>query len=272
MEFSMKVISATAAVLVAAVLLGLILLYLRQDSMILFPNAEDAVGKSTQLDGALPWREGGEFRGFVFEPTGQVKGTILFFHGNAGAALYREAYAKKLISLSYRVVLAEYPGFGARMGEASLTSLLNASLDDTQRVRKTWSEPLYLMGESFGAGMAAMAAGAYPGQSDGVVLITPWNSLAALVNDKLPLPVAFLLRKRLDSAMALQSYPGNIVVVGAERDEIIPVVHAKALTDRLPNAVYIELPDADHNGWFGAMDAPTWTRVLALASGAARRQ
>jgi len=44
------------------------------------------------------------------------KGTVTVFHGNAGPAAGREFYLQALAPLNYRVILAEYPGYGGRTG------------------------------------------------------------------------------------------------------------------------------------------------------------
>lgn len=42
---------------------------------------------------------------------------MIVFHGNAGAAIDRSYYVDALTPLGYRVVLAEYPGYGGRSGQ-----------------------------------------------------------------------------------------------------------------------------------------------------------
>jgi len=59
-----------------------------------------------------------EYRGFVSTaPAGNSKGTIVVFHGNAGTAADRVFYVDALAPLGYRVILAEYPGYGGRKGK-----------------------------------------------------------------------------------------------------------------------------------------------------------
>lgn len=249
------------AVLLAVIVLAL---YFVQDKLILFPMAGSPGSQNRVVAGAVPWTDDGQFRGFIFEPNQPPKGTIIFFHGNAGATQYRARYARLLTGYGYRVALQEYPGFGARPGAATTSAALASALRDAEAARKTWTGPMYLMGESFGAGMAAQVAGHSPGQFAGVILITPWDSLADLVNAKFyGLPMSLLLHTRLDSITALKAYTGHVFVVGAENDTLIPVIHAKTLVAAHRSAQFLELPTIDHNDWFDAMHKSDWELVLS---------
>lgn len=252
-------------IIVAIILAFLLLIYLSQDKLMLFPMPEDPGRAEISVPGAQPWRDGEYYRGLVFEPDGDARGTILFFHGNAGAAQYRAPYARRMLGFGYRVVLQEYPGFGARPGTASMANALESAVEDALAAREKWTGPIYLMGESLGAGMAAQIAHRFPERFAGVALFTPWESLSRLVNEKFNgFPMSILLRVRLDTRKALEAYPGNVVIVGAERDTLIPVDHARALADSRTR--YIELKGAGHNDWFDAMTPGHWEAVLSAVS------
>jgi pimeloyl-ACP methyl ester carboxylesterase len=256
-DSTMKILALITAIIAVLALV----LFLAQDKLILFPTADDPDMQSI-VAGAMPWTDGGVYRGLVFEPDEAARGTILFYHGNAGTARHREPYARVLTRLRYRVVLQEYPGFSARPGSATVRGALASALEDAALASRTWTGPIYAMGESFGAGMAAQVAGSHRDKLDGVVLFTPWSSLASLANEQFSIPLSFMLHKSLDSAEALRNYPGNVVIIGAERDTLIPIAHAKALARSLPRATYIELPGAGHNDWFAAMNKEVWEEVL----------
>lgn len=127
---------------------------------------------------------------------------------------------------------------------------------------------MYLMGESLGAALSAQVAAADPEKFAGIVLFTPWKSLATLVNEKFAhIPLSLLLRERLDTAAALDAYTGHVVIVGAGNDTIIPPGHARALADANKKRHYFELQDAGHNDWYDALQAGQWDRLLRLMSG-----
>ena len=102
---------------------------------------------------------------------------------------------------------------------------------------------------------------------DGLALFTPWKSLASLVNEKFfHLPLSLLLRERLDNDAALDSYKGKVVIIGAEKDHIIPVTHARSLAGTGTGRHYIELKGVGHNDWFDALDDRDWARLLGALS------
>jgi len=57
----------------------------------------------------------------------------------------------------------------------------------------------------------------------GVLLVTPWDSLESVASEKLPLfPVRWMLHDPFDTVDALKHYEGQVVVVGCEKDTLIP--------------------------------------------------
>lgn len=250
--------------MVAVVVLVSFLLYMSQDKLLLFPMPEDPHRTNLAIPGAVPWHEQGSYRGVVFEPPGTARGTVLFFHGNAGAAQYRAIYARSITAQGYRVVLHEYPGYGARPGKATLRAALTAAHEDAALARVRWTGRMILMGESLGAGFAAQVAADNPGKFDGIALFTPWTSLSSLVNEKFfGIPLSVLLRERLDTRAALATYKGKVAIIGAEKDDIILVTHARSLAAMDTARHYIELKGVGHNDWFDALDDGDWARLLA---------
>lgn len=255
----------------AAATLGvlLVLLYFWQSSLILQPQIG---GGSPDLlarcgHGSAVWQEDGRYRGKVCEPAGPAKGTILVYHGNAGTVDDRAYLAEVLTARGFRVVLAEYAGFGQRAGRATINGVLSAALGDFEIAAAKWPAPVYLLGESFGAGIAAEAAGKYPEKAAGVLLITPWDSLANVVNAKFSLPVGILLQQRFDTVQALSAYPGKVVIVAAGQDDILPASHARALARAVAGAAYLEIREAGHNDWPAFMTRKDWDWALASLAG-----
>ncbi|HEY0845860.1 MAG TPA: alpha/beta fold hydrolase [Noviherbaspirillum sp.] len=262
----MRTLSFIIAMSAIAAGIFLVLVYYWQSSMILLPGIQG--GSSDVLaqcgPGSKAWRKGDRYLGKVCEPSGEAQGTIVVYHGNAGTVDDRAFLASELTARGFRVVLAEYPGFGAREGSATIRQVLDASLDDFEVAQATWPAPLYILGESFGTGIAAVIAKRHPDNVAGLLLITPWDSLANVVNALFPLPLAFLLYERFDNVAALSAYRGNVVIVAAGRDEVLPVRHARALAKATPSAAYIELPHAGHNDWPAHLSESDWRRMIGF--------
>jgi alpha-beta hydrolase superfamily lysophospholipase len=239
-------------------------LFLAQDKLILRPGVEGGGGAFVSRAGwSTEWRDAGQYRGKVYSAVGEVRGTAIVYHGNAGSVEDRENLAQALTNRGFRVVLAEYPGFGAREGWATVNAALSAAQEDFAVAQARWPGPLYVIGESFGSGIAAQVAAGNPHVVKGVLLFTPWDSLNNVVDAKFfGLPIGLLLHKQLDSAAALAHFPGNVSLVAAGADTLIPTKHARALAKLLPTAKYRELPEAGHNTWPSHLTRLDWDQLV----------
>ena len=247
-------------------------LFVLQDQLILRPgHTGSSPSMITQANWSKPWMDGGELRGRVYSSQPSPPATVVLYHGNAGSIADREPLAQMLTNLGFRVVLVEYPGFGERGGWVSLSNTLEASIADFDLVKKEWQGPVYVVGESFGAGIAAQVAQHRPHQVAGLLLITPWDSLYDLVNQKFAgVPVGLLLKHHFDTVAALKVFEGPVQLVGAEKDTVIPVEHARTLARATPRALYREMTGAEHNTWPYDLTQRDW-QTLMVGIGAPAR-
>lgn len=212
------------------------------------------------------WPEdGADYLGLIGGPTAS-KGTILVFHGNAGSARDRNYYLQALAPRGYRVILAEYPGYGGRDGRPSEKACVAQAREMIATIRQTSAEPLYLWGESLGAGVVSAVAKQAGADIDGLVLITPWHALADLAQSVYWfLPVRLLLLDRFHSGKNLASFDGPVAVLIADGDTIIPRHHGDKLFDRLqdPKKRWV-FEGAGHNSWPVDSGAAWWDEVITF--------
>ncbi|MGD0022458.1 MAG: alpha/beta hydrolase [Smithellaceae bacterium] len=179
-------------------------------------------------------------------------GTIVLFHGNGGTALDRGFYFEPFMKLGFRVILAEYPKYGGRPGKVGEKPFVIDGLETVNLAYKQYGEPLYLLGESLGCGVAAAVAKQTSVPIAGIILITPWDTLVSVAKSLFPfLPVKFILTDKYDSVENLKTFKKKISVIGAERDEILPIQHAINLYNFLPEHqkhMWI-IKGAGHNDW-----------------------
>ena len=83
------------------------------------------------------------------------------------------------------------------------------------------------------------------------------------------LPTGLLLKDRYDSVENLKSFQGRIAVVGADRDDIVPIRHARTLYQALPgdNKKMWTIQGAGHNDWLMFIDQGTWREYMGFVSG-----
>ena len=213
------------------------------------------------------WDVGGESSGLVIERVssgGATRGTALVFHGNAGWAGDRLYYLPPLLARGYRVVLAEYPGYGMRSGQPTVEGVLAFADRAVTAASLTWPGDLLIVGESLGAGVAAHVAVQHEARIKGIVLITPWDSLRTLARVHYPwLPASLLLKHPMDSIAALRSFRKPIAVLVADRDDIVGAAGGLTLARELAVARLVRLPDSGHNDWLGAMTLRHWDELLS---------
>lgn len=248
-----------------AYVVTLVALYVFQDRLLLpsVPTATDIRMGHHAYHDIQPWYPRG-YAGYVITPDGrEPPGTFLLYHGNAEAAENKQSLAEVFVRLGYRVVLVEYPGHGKRQGVRTMKTALAASRDALSDAKAQWAGPIFLVGESLGAGMAAQAVSGEEPAVAGVLLVTPWDSLASVASEKLRLfPVRWILHDPFDTVDALKHYSGPLTVVGSGKDTLIPVRHAERLARLHPHAQFLLLPDAGHDDWFDSMTADRWQQVL----------
>lgn len=259
--------SATSWIFMLIIITALVVLFGSdlQTKLLYYPTSQ--LPSKDSLAGKIQFWPAGSpgHRGFVGEPkTGKVKGTIIVFHGNAGTAADRSFYGEALRPLGYRVILAEYPGYGGRGGKPGEESFVKDALETLSLTHRQYGGPLFLMGESLGCGVAAAVAKDTPVKIDGIILITPWDNLLSVARAKFPwLPVRLLMKDKYDSVGNLKGYHGRIAVIGAERDEIIPIAHAASLYEYLSGskAMWV-IKGAGHNDWPMSVNEAWWDEIM----------
>lgn len=218
-----------------------------------------------------PWRAGSELIGWKRPGTGGGP-SALVFHGNSGYALHRDDLAATLESArpDLDVYVLEYPGYGARDGSPSEPAFLAAALEAIAAIPGN-PKPV-IVGESLGTAVACQVARAVPERISGILLVTPFDSLAGVGKVHYPyLPARLLMADRFDSVAALSTYDGPSVIFLAGDDTITPPELGRRLhaAHRGPKRIR-EFPGAGHNDLPFAAPAAEWRAALDFALGVPR--
>jgi pimeloyl-ACP methyl ester carboxylesterase len=255
--------------IVVACLLLLGAIFIWQDRLLYFPALTTV--ERVAAGGLRAWPSSQDFRGLVAEPTGDVRGTVIVFHGNAGHVGDRMFYAHALTPLGLRVILAEYPGYGPRGGVLGEASLVADAEETIALAHRQYGGPMLLLGESLGAAVAAAAGARHRDLTAGLLLITPWDRLAHVGSHHYPwLPVKWMLRDDYDTLANLAAFDRPVVVAVAERDSIVPAHFGTALHAALGGPkLLVVIKASDHNDWPDRVDASWWRAAIAFALGQA---
>jgi len=217
-----------------------------------------------------PWRDAqGTIIGWRHPgpPGKRPANRLIVFHGNAGNALDRTPIIEGFEHLEkgalWEGYLFEYPGYGARPGPINETSFKKAGAAALKQLQAEDSRPIFVIGESVGSGPACALARAEPKSVAGLLLITPFTSMADAAASHYPtVPVRLLVLDRWNNLAALPSYHGPVAMILAGKDTIIPVGEGKQLfaIANAPKRLWIQ-PEVDHNEIDFAPDAPWWQEV-----------
>ncbi len=198
-------------------------------------------------NGLEVWRAGAEAIGYV-RPVERPEQVWLMLHGNGGQAADR-VYALPSFSERDAVHVLEYPGYGLRGGKPSHKSF-NAAAQKAYAdlVRRYPGHAVGVVGESIGSGPACFLAGQNPAPAK-LVLITPFDRMETLASRHVSwIFASLLLEAKWDNVAALRHYRGPVDIFAAEGDQVIPIAHAKALADAVPQARFHRI-SGGHNDW-----------------------
>ncbi|CAG2153011.1 hypothetical protein LMG31506_04722 [Cupriavidus yeoncheonensis] len=259
----------TLLIAVLAYCLILVWVYVRQNHFIYFPiTTEASLWRERAVQAGAQIIPG--VNAIVVEPpvVDASTKTALFFHGNDGDAFERLSLAKVFNTRGYRLVLAEYPGYGPNPGKPSQATIVPSAMALMREISQRWPGRVTLVGESLGSGVAAQIAAAMPESVDKLVLITPFTSLRETAARKMWfVPVSLLLKSPFDSSAALKNYHGLSSVLVAGQDELVGPQAGLRLHEQLASqgpSDLLVLPKATHNTWMSGLTAEHWDLLLRL--------
>ena len=245
---------------------------LTQRSMIYFPsrNTPDALAREAVSQGFEPWQSpDGRLIGYLSLPATDDPRpplAILITHGNAGYAMHRADYAPLLRAAApdraVSIYILEYPGYGARSGRPSQTDFLAAANEALAQIPAKL--PVILLGESIGTGVASATASTNPDRVAGLLLLTPFDSLANVAQHHYPLlPVRWIMRDQYPSEKWLKNYRGPTAIILAANDTIVPAKFGQKLHDTYAGPKKLIIADqADHNDLLHSLQPSAWQEAL----------
>jgi fermentation-respiration switch protein FrsA (DUF1100 family) len=260
---------APLGVALVTLLLLIVWLVARQESLVFFPDATLRLTPSMlKLDAEeveIPSAGGAVLHGWWVRGGGRA--AIVFFHGNAGNAGDRLDRVKLLVTaLRVDVLLADYRGYGRSSGTPTEDGLYADGLAMAAEAARRSDAPdrIVLFGESLGCAVAIETALAKP--CAGLILEAPFLSLDAMRRRHYPFLPGFLQRLRFDNAAKISRVAAPKLFAQAERDEVVPPEQTRRLFERAaPPKTYFLIPGASHNDTYlagGREYLEAWRRFL----------
>ena len=212
--------------------------------------------------------------GIHIPPAGGRQGQrtlVLGFGGNAWNGADVATYLHELFPEAH-VIAFHYRGYRPSTGSPSAQALLEdapAVLDFA--IDRVKPERVIATGFSIGSGVAASLAKSR--KVNGLILVTPFDSLKAVAQDLYPwVPgIGLLFRHELDSAQFLKGSKVPAAIVSAEHDEIVPARRTEALRRAVPNLAFDRtIKGAGHNDIYARSDFHQVMREALKAVGGSR--
>lgn len=189
-------------------------LYLRQRSILYYPHSSTNSSEAEVL-----WLENEGQRLKIWAVQRSNRPALIYFGGNAEDVSVNLPFFKQLAP-QYSLYLMNYRGFGGSSGTPTEAALYADSLALYDKIKNKYNEIL-VIGRSLGTGIATYLAAHR--KVKGVVLVTPYSSMAALASHHYPLmPVSPLIKDRYESARYAAEITVPVLALIAENDEIIP--------------------------------------------------
>lgn len=172
---------------------------------------------------------------------------ILGFGGNAWNAQDVAEYLHELFPTE-DVIVFFYRGYWPSQGTASADALIaDAPLIYDFAVEQVKPKRVIGVGFSIGSGVVAELAAAK--KLDGLILVTPFDSLKAVAQSMYPwLPIGPFFEHEINCALALERVRAPVAIIAAQRDEIVPEERTDALRHRIRQLVFDRtIEGAGHN-------------------------
>lgn len=233
----MNTLRSIAYAIIALYVLVVLVLYIFQRRFIFFPGKlpenYNLKLNANQQECFLTTEDGERIHALFCQ--GNRPPVILYFHGNAGDLNGWKFATEDLTDLGYNVLIIDYRGYGKSSGqiteqgfyadaEAAYSFLLNN--------KKYKPSDIIFYGRSIGTGVAVELASRHSPRA--LVLESPYTSLGALANEKLPFFFpALYLRFNFNSLQKIGKLSCPIVLLHGTKDELIPPAHSQKLMNAI---------------------------------------
>lgn len=227
--------------------------YFHQERLVFFP---EKLAQDFSFNFAAPFREAnielnsGEKISYLVFNEKSTKGSILYFHGNAGSLRDWGFVASELAKQTgWAVWIMDYPGYGKSSGRLPKNEKVLLAMGQALYSKIAQEKPhlpMVLFGRSIGSGIATMLA--VNNATTGLILESPYRSIAKLGKEIYPfLPEAFS-RFDLDNENVLMNANNlPVLMLHGTADEVIPITHSEVLSRLNPQTKLVVIQNASHN-------------------------
>jgi uncharacterized protein len=171
---------------------------------------------------------------------------IIYYGGNAEDIYYAAEQFEEFGDTA--ALLVNYRGYGASTGAPGEKELFNDAIAIFDEITERYNpEKIYLMGRSLGSGVASYVAAQR--SVTGVILITPFDSIAAIAKRRFPyLPVEMVLQHKFSSIKYATRFTAPSLVIYGGRDTTVLPSQTQKLIEQIQGETTVEyIEAAEHN-------------------------
>ncbi|WP_339140710.1 alpha/beta hydrolase [Croceitalea sp. MTPC5] len=247
----MRKFKKIALIILSTFLLISIMLYFLQEKLIFLPTS---LSQEHTYQFTEPFEEffltaddGARLNGLHFKRE-NPKGTILYFHGNAGDLSRWGEIATFFVQKDYSVIIMDYRTYGKSMGKLSEEALFKDAQLFYDYTLKNYSEDqIIVYGRSLGCAIATYTASKNSPKK--LVLETPFYNLLEVAKKRFPiLPVKWLLTYKFESNKYITDITCPITIFHGTEDAVVPYESGKKLYDlAFGKKTFVTIPGGGHN-------------------------
>lgn len=231
-------------------------LYLHQERLLFYPTP---MAETARMIFPAPFEEhfipveGARLHALRF-PALNPRGTVLFFHGNAGNLAGWGAAMGPFVARGYDAVIVDYRGFGKSGGRIQSQAQLLADAEAVYQwvLAGTPEERVVLAGRSLGSGVAAYLASRHRPRL--LLLQSAYMSMLDVKRRIYPYVPGFVLRYPLRSDRWIGSVRCPVFLIHGRGDELIPFSSSERLLPLIPTEKRLFPLEAGHDDLAEGMD------------------
>ncbi len=245
------------SILLGFYLLFVGLVYAMQGRLLYLPNLPGRELDATPADIGLAYEDvqltaddGVKLHGWFVPAAETARGTLLFFHGNAGNISHRLESVSQFHGLGLDVLIIDYRGYGQSEGSPSERGTYRDAVAAWQYLteeRGVAPSRIVVFGRSVGGAVGAWLAANR--EAGALIVESSFSSLPALAAELYWfLPVRWLSRFRYPTAEYVAAADCPVLVIHSRDDDIVPFHHGREIYESAGEPrQFLEL-SGPHNG------------------------
>jgi len=187
-----------------------------------------------------------------FIPNKNAKGTVLFFHGNAGNISHRLDSIAIFNRLELNVFIIDYRGYGQSEGKITEKGTYldaEAAWNYLIHTRGISEKQIIIFGRSLGASIASRLASKHTPAA--LIIESGFTSVPSMGQRFYPfLPIRWLTHFRYDTKQYVKNISSPVLVAHSKDDEIIPYQEGREIFEAAPEPKQFLEMQGGHNDGF----------------------